>query len=160
MQISNSIMELLRMELNRDAYEDWELRRAAVYALNDVDGANGWLDKVRKDPDWRVRYAAVRCFDGRTLPHNWIVEALVDNIPNIRCAAVEYMRTIDNVPLEMIETAINDICWLVREAAIYLCKDNRIKIPHKWITQLMNDEEEYIRTLARKELVQNGDTEI
>lgn len=150
MKVPDSIIELLDMESNRDAYEEWELRRAAVYALNDIktDADIDWLDKVRKDKDWRVRFAAVKCFSGRIVPFNWVQDALEDDIPNVRCMAVEYMTKTDNILPSMIHMAVYDESWVVREAAVYLCKAKINSIPEEWVLHLKNDEEEYIRKIA------------
>lgn len=148
MVLTQQLRELLTMAMDAEDYYPWELKRAAIYVLNEVNPDNGWLDKVRNDPDHRVRIAAVQAFHGRDVPFKWIEEAFEDDIPFVRVEAVKNMFE-RKVLLSMIERVLDDECYLVRLEGVYLCAAHIDIVPPSLVSHLQNSDDKDIRTAAR-----------
>ena len=107
---------------------DWRVRTAA---MNACSGREVPLDVIQtwlKDPDWRVRTAAMNACSGREVPLDVIQTGLKDGDPDVRQAAMNACQGRE-VPLEVIQTGLKDPDCDVRTAAMKMAKDRSADIP-------------------------------
>ena len=86
------------------------------------------LQQWLKDPNRRVRVAAMNACQGREVPLDIIQQGMKDPDCDVRTAAMEACQGRE-VPLEIIQQGMKDPDWRVRTAAMEAYKERGIDLP-------------------------------